>query len=282
MTSRFSGYSIGGGPMTRMLVPIAGIFLIADACNGSHARTPGPPNASSTGDTAVPARPSAAAPSLGSLSALPSTPEPTDSTPAPAVAVFGSHTWSFDTDTMHAPPRGFSFGRTGSGGSGRWVILADKDAPSGAQVLAQMEADDKEYRFPIAVADEPLMRDGSVRVRCKPVSGHTDRACGLVFRYRDADNYYVTRANALENNVRLYHVVKGDRRQFAGWNGKVATGQWHFLRVDAKGDHFQVYWEDKKVIDAHDITFPEAGKVGLWTKADSITYFDDLRVAPLP
>jgi hypothetical protein len=156
----------------------------------------------------------------------------------------------------------------------------DSGAPSGAHVLAQLDQDDTDYRFPIAVADTPLMRDGSVSVRCKPVSGRVDQACGLVFRYRDADNYYVARANALENNVRLYHVLKGDRQQFAGWNGSVSTGHWHSLRVNAKGDYFEVYWEDKKVINAHDSTFSEPGKVGVWTKADSVTYFDDLEVSP--
>jgi hypothetical protein len=102
-----------------------------------------------------------------------------------------------------------------------------------------------------------------------------------VFRFRDADNYYVTRANALENNVRLYHVVKGDRQQFAGWNGDVKSGVWHSLRADAKGDHFEVYFDDAKIIDARDTTFAEAGKVGVWTKADSVTYFDDLVASPL-
>jgi hypothetical protein len=146
--------------------------------------------------------------------------------------------------------------------------------------LAQTDADSTDYRFPVAVANEPLLRDLHLSVRCKPVSGQVDQACGLVFRFRDADNYYVTRANALENNVRLYHVVKGDRRQFAGWNGKVSSGAWHSLRVDAKGDHFEVYWDDKKVMDAHDTTFSEPGKVGLWTKADTVTYFDNLSVSP--
>ncbi len=147
-------------------------------------------------------------------------------------------------------------------------------------MLAQVDADTTDYRFPVAVANEPSLRDVKLSVRCKPVSGTVDQACGLVFRYRDQDNYYITRANALEDNVRLYHVVKGDRRQFAGWNGKVSSGAWHSLRVDAKGDRFEVYWDDKKVIDAHDGTLTDAGKVGLWTKADSVTYFDDLTASP--
>jgi len=192
----------------------------------------------------------------------------------------GSGKWTFDSDRAETAPSGFSFGKTGGGKPGQWIVRAVPDAASPPNVLAQIDADATDYRFPVAVGNEPSLRDVRLSVRCKPVSGKVDQACGLVFRYRDQDNYYVTRANALENNVRLYHVLKGDRRQFAAWNGRVASGAWHSLRVDAKGDHFEVYWDDKKIIDAHDGTFTDAGKVGIWTKADSVTYFDDLTAAP--
>ena len=190
--------------------------------------------------------------------------------------------WSFEADEVGGPPAGFSFGRTGEGRVGRWVVQAERDAPSGTHVLGQVDADTTDFRFPIAVANEPVLRDVRVTVKCKPVSGEVDQACGLVFRYQDEQHYYVTRANALEGNVRLYHVVNGDRRQFAGWNGAVTSGVWHALRVDAHADHLEVSWDGRKIIDAHDTTFPHAGKVGVWTKADSVTYFDDLSVEPLP
>ncbi len=189
--------------------------------------------------------------------------------------------WTFEGDRVGTGPTGFSFGRTGSGRVGHWVVLADKGAPSGANVLAQVDADETDYRFPIAIANEPVLRDLRLSVRCKPVSGKVDQACGLVFRDRDENHYYLARANALENNVRLYHVVDGRRRQIAGWNGRVSGGAWHELRVDARGDHLEVFWDGQKVLDAHDQTFRDAGKVGVWTKADSVTYFDDLSVAPL-
>jgi hypothetical protein len=146
-------------------------------------------------------------------------------------------------------------------------------------VLAQTDAHDTDYRFPIAYTG-PALRDLHLSVKCKPVSGRVDQGCGLVFRLQDADNYYVTRANALENNVRLYHVVKGKRVQFAGWNGKVTNGFWHELAVDAQGEHFQVFYDGNRVIDAHDKTFSQAGMFGLWTKADSVIYFDDLTATP--
>ena len=148
-------------------------------------------------------------------------------------------------------------------------------------MLAQVDTDGTDYRFPVAVAEAPVLKNLRLEVRCKPVSGKVDEACGLVFRFQDADNYYVTRANATEDNVRLYHVVKGKRRQFAGWNGKVASRTWHTLAVEARGDRFQVFFDGKPVIDAKDDTFKDAGKVGVWTKADSVTYFDALTVNPL-
>jgi hypothetical protein len=187
--------------------------------------------------------------------------------------------FDFESDKTGEPPQGFSFGRTGKGASGKWVILAVDDAPSGKNVLAQTDADRTDYRFPIAYTG-PEMKDLRLSVKCKPVSGTGDQGCGLVIRLRDPDNYYVARANALEDNVRLYHVIKGDRRQFAGWNGKVASGKWHELAIEVQGDHFQVFYDGQKVIDAHDKTFSEAGKFGLWTKADSVIQFDDLTATP--
>jgi hypothetical protein len=187
-------------------------------------------------------------------------------------------TLNFDGDKQGDAPKGFQFGRTGSGREGKWVVKAEKDAPSGSNVLAQIDADDTDYRFPVAFTG-PELKDLRLSVKCKAVSGKVDQGCGLVFRLKDADNYYVARANALEDNVRLYHVVKGKRIQFAGWNGKVASGVWHELAVEAQGDRFQVFFNGKKVIDANDKTFADAGKVGLWTKADSVIYFDSLTVA---
>jgi hypothetical protein len=201
--------------------------------------------------------------------------------PLEAGATGGDHTWNFDSDREAASPVGFSFGRTGSGTQGRWVIHADADAPTRPNVLAQIDADDTDYRFPVAVADAPALRDLRLSVRCKPVSGSVDQACGLVFRYRDEDNYLLTRANALEDNVRLYIVKDGQRRQIASWSGRVTAGGWHDYAVEARGDHIEVTWDGLKVLDHHDSTFMDAGRVGVWTKADSISYFDNLVVAPL-
>jgi len=189
-------------------------------------------------------------------------------------------TWHFDSLPAGQPPAGFSFGRTGGGRVGRWIVQSASDAPSPPSVLAQVDSDRTDFRFSVAAALSPSFTDGSVSVKCKPVSGHVDRACGLVFRYQDENNYYLTRANALEDNVRFYSVKNGRRIQLANWSGKVTSGVWHELHVAFEGDHVEVYWDGMKRIDAHDRTFSGPGRGGVWTKADSYTLFDDLTAGP--
>ena len=197
------------------------------------------------------------------------------------VAAHAKEHWDFEGGQENEAPAGFAFARTGSGRVGHWVTKAAVDAPSGTHVLAQIDDDALDFRFPVAVANEPSLTDLRLSVKCKLVSGEVDRACGVVVRYQDENNYYLTRANALEQNVRLYRVVNGHRQQVASWGGAVTSGVWHELRVEAKADHFQVFWDGEDVLDAYDQTFLQAGRIGLWTKADSITYFDDLKVEPL-
>ena len=195
----------------------------------------------------------------------------------PAATAAAAFARDFDQDGSDRPPPGFSFARTGTGPLGRWVVRSEPGAPSGANVLAQLDTDDTDDRFPVAVLSEPALRDVRVSVRCKMISGRVDEACGLVARYRDENNYLVTRANALGDNVRLYFVGAGQRHQLASWSGRVTPNQWHAYRFDVRGDHLEVYWDGQRVLDHHDATFSEAGRVGVWTKADSVTYFDDLR-----
>jgi hypothetical protein len=199
-------------------------------------------------------------------------------TPAPVQPTGKEFLYSFDSDAVGNLPAKFHDALTGQGAKGQWVVKADASAPSQPNVLAQTSTDKTDYRFPLAIADEGSFKDLDLSVKFKAVAGEVDRAAGLVFRLKDANNYYIVRANALENNYRLYHVVSGRRVQFAGANFKVASGEWHELRVECVGNHIICYYDGEKKIDATDETFKEAGKVGLWTKADSVTYFDDLRV----
>ncbi len=191
-----------------------------------------------------------------------------------------ARTWTFEGDAPEAPPSGFTLARTDGGRMGRWLVRAMPDAAGGKNVLVQLDDDSTRDRYPVAVADEPTLRDLRVSVRCRPIAGKVDQACGLVFRYRDENNYYVTRANALEGNVRLYYVRDGKREQFATWSGEVPRERWGELRAEARGDHLVVHWNGQKVIDARDSTFADAGKDGLWTKADSVTAFDEFTVSP--
>ncbi|MHC5210899.1 MAG: hypothetical protein ACYTG2_09300 [Planctomycetota bacterium] len=193
----------------------------------------------------------------------------------------GPRTWSFDADTVGSAPVGFRFALTGEGREGRWVVRAVANAPSGSHVLAQIDDDATNARYPLAVADEPILKDLRLSVRCRPLSGEVDQAVGLVFRWKGPDDYYVTRANALEDNVRLYHVRNGRRTKIASWDGEVEADRWHTLAVDALADHLVVSWNGVVVIDHHDWTHSGPGRVGLWTKADSVSEFDDLEVAPL-
>lgn len=252
---------------TTMALLLLSPFL-GTACNGSktNATSATVPAASEPPATAVPSTP--VKPSV----ALPATDVP------PATA---SHTWAFDDGAADTAPLGFSFARTGSGRQGRWVVRAEASAPSPPNVLAQIDDDKTSFRFPLAVANEPRLRDVRVSVRCKMISGRVDQACGLVARYRDENNYFVTRANALENNIRLYTVRDGKRDELASWSGSVTPDAWHEYRLELRADHLEIFWDGQKVLDHRDTTFPDAGQLGVWTKADSVTYFDDLRAEPL-
>ncbi|HYM75574.1 MAG TPA: family 16 glycoside hydrolase [Candidatus Dormibacteraeota bacterium] len=198
--------------------------------------------------------------------------------PAPLQATGKQFVYNFDSDAPGQMPAKFHTAKTGGGTAEKWSVVADPTAPSKPNVVAQTSTDQTDYRFPLLISDEGSFQDFDLSVRFKAVSGSVDRAGGLVFRLRDPNNYYVVRANALENNYRLYHVVNGRRSQFAGANFKVTSGEWHELRVEATGNKITCYYEGAKKIEATDSTFKDAGKVGLWTKADSVTYFDDLKV----
>lgn len=188
-----------------------------------------------------------------------------------------SLTYHFDNDAPGQLPAVFHSVLTGRGPAGHWVVQADPSAPSKPNVLIQTSDDNTDYRFPIVVSDEGALKDLQLSVRFKAVSGKVDRAGGLVFRFKDANNYYVVRANALEGNFNFYRVVNGRRTQIAGSNVKVSSGDWHELRVEVSGNRFTCYYDGSKKIETTDDTFKEAGKVGLWTKADSVSEFDDLQ-----
>jgi hypothetical protein len=179
-----------------------------------------------------------------------------------------------------SPPAGFEYARTGQGGPGQWIVVSDPDA-TGGRAIEQSSTERTDYRFPLAIYSSASAKDGNVALRFKSMAGKVDQAGGIVVRLADADNYYVVRANALEDNVRFYRVVKGRRQELAGANVKVSANAWHTLALKAEGEKFIVTYDGKQLFTATDQTFTGAGRFALWTKADSITRFDRIEFTPL-
>jgi hypothetical protein len=184
-----------------------------------------------------------------------------------------------------AEPDGCAPALTGGGGPTKWRnVETDADDQLGLGI-AEQSRDATDYRFPLGIVEGPAfaaLGNVDVSVRLRPVMGKVDQAGGIAIRLKDANNYYVVRANALENNVRLYAVIDGDRRQFAGKNVVVAPTQWHTLRLRAIGDRFTVYFDNALLFEVTDRRINEPGRVALWTKADSLTEFVDLKIEALP
>jgi hypothetical protein len=176
----------------------------------------------------------------------------------------------FDNDQPGRAPTGWTATQTGTG-KAVWAVVADSTAPSAPNVLKQSGV----ATYPVCIKDDSSIKDGFVEVKFKSFSGKEDQAGGVLWRAKDTNNYYIARANALEGNVTIYHTINGRRIEKKRANMKVASNEWHNLRVDFQGSHFTVAFDGKKAIEWDDETFKDAGKVGLWTKADSVTLFDD-------
>jgi hypothetical protein len=190
----------------------------------------------------------------------------------PSAAQQAASRFDFEGAQAGLIPPGFSPGLTGKGLRPSWQAVEDPTAPAGPRVVAETSGDRTDYRFPLLVLDGVETKDVQVTVAFKPLSGDVDRAAGIAVRLKDADNYYVVRANALEGNVRLYKIVGGKRSQFAGKDAEVTSGQWQTLGLGVQGDRFEVRLNGEALFEARDRTFEDAGQVGLWTKADSVTY----------
>ncbi|MEW6454849.1 MAG: hypothetical protein AB1490_29705 [Pseudomonadota bacterium] len=188
---------------------------------------------------------------------------------------------TIDKANAGAPPADFDSWRTGQGGPAQWTVVADTTATNGA-AIEQTSTDKTDYRFPLAIYKPVSARNVEVTLRFKPIAGTVDRAGGIAVRLTDPDNYYVVRANALEDNVRFYRMVQGRREQLEGANIKVTANEWHTLSIKAEGERFTISYDGKELFMAMDRTFDVAGKMALWTKADSVTRFDRIEIKPLP
>lgn len=201
--------------------------------------------------------------------------------------VFSAETIGFDQSKAGSVPDGWTIAMTHQGGAPKWEIREDASAPSKPNVLAQVSTDRTAGRFPLAIWDRTQLKDGTLRVKFRAISGAVDQGAGLIWRYRDPNNYYIVRANALEDNVVLYKVQNGERVSLApkgavsnayGVKHRVPKQTWTNLSVAFRGNLFTVSLDGEKLFDVEDSTFAGPGKMGLWTKADSVIYFDDFQI----
>jgi len=206
-----------------------------------------------------------------------------DNTSKPEAVASGSvaptteTTFTFNNDDLGNVPSGWSNYVTGKGKLGLWQVLDDNDN----KVLAQTSKENFGYHFDVIVNEQLIYKDLEFTLKFKGVEGNEDQGGGPVWRYQDANNYYVARANPLENNYRVYKVLDGKRKMLKSIDIYVTTGQWTIVKIIMKGNNIECYLDEGLQLSTTDNSFPNAGKIGLWTKADAVTYFDDLKITAL-
>ena len=209
-------------------------------------------------------------------------------TVAAIVALVGAAAWAeegkeravkFSKDDVGKVPTGWKAEKTGKGEGSIWKVVADDTAPSKGGVALAQTAESPSSMFNICVLEDSKYKDVELSVSFKAIAGKKDQGGGFVWRYQDNNNYYICRMNPLEDNYRVYKVVDGKRSaQFQDAEAKVPVGEWHTLKVKMEGDHIQCFLDGKKYLDVKDDSIKEAGKVGLWSKADAQSHFDEFKV----
>lgn len=189
-------------------------------------------------------------------------------------------TISFDSTAIGQLPPDFFTALTGGGVPVVWAVREDPTAPEHHRVLVQESSDDTSYRFPLCIYDQVVAADVAAEVKWKALSGQVDEAGGIVLRYTP-ENYYIARANVLEDNVDLFKTVKGKRSKIEEVPVKVAKDRWHTLRFEARGKHLKVIFDGQTVIEKNDRSLSRPGMIGLWTKADSVSAFTDFKIEPV-
>jgi hypothetical protein len=187
-------------------------------------------------------------------------------------------TFTFGKGDVGKVPSGWTATKTGKGEGSVWKVVADETGPGKTGFVLAQTARSPKPLFNLCVADNTRYKDVEVSVAFKAVRGEEDQGGGIVWRYQDANNYYVARMNPLEDNYRVYKEVAGKRIQLGSADVKVPTGEWHTLKIKMVGDHIECFLDGKKLLDVRDDTYPNAGQVGLWTKADAQTSFDNFVV----
>ena len=194
---------------------------------------------------------------------------------APAVL---AETWSFEGNQVGICPDGWEQAKTGEGPGCIWQVVADASASDGVHALAQMSSDGPRPVFNLCIVEDSAFQDPEISVSVKPLSGVVDQGGGPVWRYVDANNYYVARLNPLETNFRVYKVIDGVRTQLQSAEVDEPAGEWHTLRIEQRDNHIRGYLNGKLLLEVTDNSLADAGRIGLWTKADAVTLFDNLTV----
>ena len=171
-------------------------------------------------------------------------------------------------------------GMTGVGRPPSWQPVADPDGPDG-WALTETAGDPADLRFPLCISQQAVARDFDATLRFKPIGGTRAQVAGLIFRAQSASDYYVVRANSLDNSVRLYRMDKAKRSQLAAKEVPIEAGQWHSLRVIVDNDRFEVALDGKTLFDVTDRSLPQAGPMGVWSQADSDTRYGSMLVSPV-
>jgi Domain of Unknown Function (DUF1080) len=188
--------------------------------------------------------------------------------------------FKFQKEDLGKVPSGWKAEKTGRGEGSIWKIVEDDTAPSKSGVALAQTAESPGNVFNICVAEDSSYKDVTLSVSFKAVAGKMDQGGGFVWRYLDHNNYYICRMNPLEDNYRVYHVVNGKRVQIGGKEGiKIPVGEWHKLKVEVKGNEMEGYLDGEKIWEVTDETFKDAGKVGLWSKADAQSRFDEFKAS---
>ncbi len=188
----------------------------------------------------------------------------------------GDTTINFENNVVDKLPKGFTQTATGETQTLNWKIVND----NGNKVVEQVAKNEGDY-YNLLVLDKPSYQNFRMSVKIKAVAGEEDQGGGLVWRYIDNRNYYIARYNPLENNFRFYRVINGNRKQLNTVDCSIKTGEWFTMQIEMNGNKISCFLNGKKLIEASDDTFSKAGQVGLWTKADSRSFFDDLTIKPL-
>ena len=187
--------------------------------------------------------------------------------------------WSFDTDDLGTVPCGWEVAETGGiGKTAQWQVIRDDSVSGMGKVVAVTKTENSGHTFNLLIATQTHYKDIEVEVKVKAISGKEDQGGGPIWRAIDANNYYIARWNPLENNFRIYYVKDGSRKQLASADVDAAADTWHEIEIEHVGNRITAEFDDEKLLDFEDTTFTEAGKVGLWTKADAATAFDDFEV----